>query len=159
MYNQYSPYQQPQYYNPALESQINRLNQLQGYNNMQMQPNNIQMQQANPQLPQQTIRQVTSLEEVKAFTPSFDGSKTYFEDITSGNIYIKYLGMNGLPALDVYSKTEIKQNTSTNEQVEYVSKKEFEEIKNKISEYDIIFNELMGGNKNVQSNANNSNVK
>ena len=147
MYNQYGYNQQ--YYNPAIESQLNRLTQIQssfpqyqqGY---QQTPTQIQ------QTPQNTIKAVTSVEEVRAFTPSFDGSKTYFEDITTGNIYVKYLGINGLPVLDVYEKTKTPQTQET----EYVSKKEFEEIKNKLNQYDSIFKELMGGNVNdKQSNA------
>ena len=142
-------YNQP-YYNPTLENQINRLNQ------MQM-PNYPQYPQGYPQAtqtPQTTIKAVTSIEEVKAFTPAFDGSKTYFEDITNNTIYVKYLGMNGLPILEAYTKTQLPQTPNN----EYVSKQEFEVIKNKINQYDTVFKELMGGNANDESNANVTNA-
>lgn len=145
------------YTNPTLEMQINRLNQLRNFNNPQY-------PQVNPQnvvTPQQTqsignmVKPVTSIEEVKAITPDFSGAKMYFEDTTNGNMYIKYLGLNGLPILDIYTKQEMPtiNNADTNSQ-EFVSRNEFEELKNKMQQYENVFNELIGGNNNDKSNAN-----
>ena len=155
-----NPQFQQGYSNPALESQINRLNQMQGYNPQYNQA----YQQPQPIQPQQVtqpqgnlIRPVTSLEEIKAITPNFDGSKMYFEDVTNGKMYVKYLGLNGLPITEIYSKEEIPvatENATTQINAsDFVSRSEFEEMKTKINQYEMIFNELMGGAKN-ESNAN-----
>lgn len=139
------------FHNPQLESQINRLNYLQQNYNQQYQPQqnfNQPVQQQAPQMPQ--IRPVTSLAEITAITPNFDGSKLYFEDVTNGKLYVKYLGMNGLPITDVFGKEEITQNEEKND---FISRKEFNELNNKVAKYESIFNELMGGN-NSESNAN-----
>lgn len=142
----------PQYYNPQLENRINQLQNYQYPQNTQFQqqyPQQPQMQAPQPQTPQNIIRPVTSLEEVRSITPNFDGSKMYFEDVTSGKVYIKYLGMNGLPVTDIFEKSvapAVSENTTVNTG-DFVSKSEFEELRNKVSQYENIFNELMGGNK------------
>lgn len=147
---------QPQYSNPILEQQINRLNQYQQqlpqYQQQlpQYQPQGQQFQQ--PQAPAgNVIKAVTSIDEVKSITPSFDGSKMYFEDVTSGKMYIKYLGMNGLPILEIYGKEEKPvqtETTTTNiDTTQFVARKEFDELKAKIGQYETIFNDLMGGKK------------
>lgn len=142
----------PQYYNPQLENRINQLQNYQYPQNTQFQqqyPQQPQMQAPQPQTPQNIIRPVTSLEEVRSITPNFDGSKMYFEDVTSGKVYIKYLGMNGLPVTDIFEKSvapAVSENTTVNTG-DFVSKTEFEELRNKVSQYENIFNELMGGNK------------
>lgn len=142
----------PQYYNPQLENRINQLQNYQYPQNTQFQqqyPQQPQMQAPQPQTPQNIIRPVTSLEEVRSITPNFDGSKMYFEDVTSGKVYIKYLGMNGLPVTDIFEKSvapAVSENTTVNTG-DFVSKSEFEELRNKVSQYESIFNELMGGNK------------
>lgn len=151
----YNNFNQP-YYNPTLESQINRLSQLQ-----QTYPQTYPQYGQNfnqPQKPNTTkiINPVASLEEVKAYTPQFDGSKSYFEEVSTGTIYVKYLGLNGMPILDVYKKTEIPANDKN----DYVSRKEFEEIKNKFTQYESVLKDLLGGDINAnESNAVNDNAK
>ena len=151
----YNNFNQP-YYNPTLESQINRLSQLQ-----QTYPQTYPQYGQNfnqPQKPNTTkiINPVASLEEVKAYTPQFDGSKSYFEEVSTGTIYVKYLGLNGMPILDVYKKTEIP----TNDKNDYVSRKEFEEIKNKFTQYESALKDLLGGDINAnESNSVNSDAK
>lgn len=151
----YNNFNQP-YYNPTLESQINRLSQLQ-----QTYPQTYPQYGQNfnqPQKPNTTkiINPVASLEEVKAYTPQFDGSKSYFEEVSTGTIYVKYLGLNGMPILDVYKKTEIPANDKN----DYVSRKEFEEIKNKFTQYESVLKDLLGGDINAnESNAVNGNAK
>lgn len=147
MYNGFN-YNQP-YYNPSLESRINSLTQYQ-----QTYPQNfLQCGQNFQPTPQKTIHQVTSIEEIKAYTPSFDGSKSYFEELSTGNIYIKYLGVNGLPVLEVYKKTE----TPLKNENDFINRAEFEEIKTKLEKYESVLNELIGGDAN-EPNATATNV-
>ena len=155
-----SPQFQQGYSNPALKSQINRLNQMQGgypqYPQAYPQP----QQPIQPQPQGNMIRTVTSIDEIKAITPNFDGSKMYFEDVTNGKLYVKYLGLNGLPITEIYGKEEIPvvaENTTTQVNAsDFVSRTEFEEMKAKINQYEMIFNELIGGAKNVKSTSDNA---
>ena len=147
MYNGFN-YNQT-YYNPTLESRINSLTQYQ-----QTYPQNFPQCGQNFQTtPQKTIHQVASIEEIKAYTPSFDGSKSYFEELSTGNIYIKYLGINGLPVLEVYKKTE----TPLKNENDFINRTEFEEIKTKLEKYESVLNELIGGDTN-EPNATATNV-
>ena len=147
-------FQQPLYGNNPLENQLNRLNQMQQHQQMQQMQqfqnnfNQNQQMQQQAQPPMNIVKPVTSIEEVRSITPNFDGSKLYFEDVTNGKMYIKYLGFNGLPVLELYSKDENPQIETQSSNQNYASKSELEELKVKMAQYEAIFNELMGGNKN-----------
>ena len=113
-------------------------------------------QHPQPNTPTKIINPVASLEEVKAYTPQFDGSKSYFEEVATGTIYVKYLGLNGMPILDVYKKVEAPLKKEN----DFISREEFEEIKSKLEKYESVLNELLGGDENatIQSNATVTNV-
>lgn len=150
--------------NPLYQQQVERLNNIQAPvypQQMQQQPNN-QVQEV-PTGPQPNIiRPVTSIEEVKSVTPLFDGSKLYFHDISQEKFYVKYLGLNGLPVTDIFEKLmiplvpETTNNNNNNINLDnFVVRNEFEELKAKINQYEILFNNLMGFN----NNSNNSNLE
>ena len=153
----YNSFNQP-YYNPSLENQINRLSQIQqSYSQSYPQYGQNFNQPQQPNTPTKIINPVASLEEVKAYTPNFNGSKSYFEEVATGTIYVKYLGLNGMPILDVYKKVE---PPAPNES-DYISRAEFQEIKDKFEQYESILKELLGGDTNAtnESNAINANAK
>lgn len=127
MYGNYGGYNG--YVNPY-QPQIDRLNQL-------------QVQQAQQQIPQQQPQQsgvlpVGSIEEVKAFNNYFDGQPHYFVDTALNKIYIKQLGLNGIPSISSYSL-----DTEVTKSVEYATKEEVETVRNTL---DQLLKQL-GGNK------------
>ena len=136
------------YANSIYDNQLNRLNQLQQMQNQQYSNNfmqNQQMQQTQQIPPTNFIKPVTSIEEVRGVTPNFDGSKLYFEDVTNNKMYVKYLGFNGLPIMEVFSKDENSTSEATNS---FVSKEEFEQLRAKMEQYESVFNQLIGGSNN-----------
>lgn len=140
----------PQYYNPQLEQRINQLQNYQYPQQPQYNPQPQQMQVPQPQTPQKIIIPIASIDEIRAYATPMDGGRLYFEELASGKIYIKYLSLNGSSVIDVFEKTTSPTNTQDSTVInteDFVSKTEFEELRNKVSQYESIFNELMGGNK------------
>lgn len=88
--------------------------------------NNYYQQQPQQYIPQRQIglkgRPVASIEEVKAAPIDFDGSITYFPDLTNNKIYTKQINMDGSMSLLTYTLIE----TPAEPKIEYVTKEEFE---------------------------------
>lgn len=90
--------------------------------------NNYYQQQPQQQqyMPQRLIglkgRPVASIEEVKAAPIDFDGSITYFPDLTNNKIYTKQINIDGSMSLLTYELSE----KPVEPKVEYVTKEEFE---------------------------------
>lgn len=74
---------------------------------------------------------VSSLEEVKASTIDFDGSIFYFPDIANKRIYTKTVGTDGIALLNMY---ELKPLPVEPIGTDFVTRQEFEQALNKISE-------------------------
>lgn len=74
---------------------------------------------------------VSSLEEVKASTIDFDGSIFYFPDIANKRIYTKTVGTDGIALLNMY---ELKPLPVEPISTDFVTRQEFEQALNKISE-------------------------
>jgi len=139
----YYPNQQ---YNPYDANMIaqQRLQQMQqAYQPQQMQQQ-AQTQQVQPTAPTVNCKIVTGLDEAKASTITFDGQPNLFLDTTNNLIYIKKLNMDGTVGTYTY---KLDETPNAQVQTDYVSKQEFNNLQEKISKYEVMFNELMGGNK------------
>lgn len=138
-------YYQPQQYNPYDANMMaqQRLQQMQQAYQPQMQQQ-AQVQQVQPTAPTVNCKIVTGLDEAKASTITFDGQPNLFLDTTNNLIYIKKLNMDGTVGTYTYKLDETPSVAAT---TDYVSKKEFNDLQEKINKYEVMFNELMGGNK------------
>lgn len=134
MYNNYGSYG---YGLNPYQTQMDRLNQMQMP--QQTQPQQIQQQQIQPQ--QSGVLPVGSIEEVKAFNNYFDGQPHYFMDSTQNKIYIKQLGVNGIPSINTYS-LEVPKEVKT---VEYATKEEVDTVRNTL---DQLLKQLGGAKEN-----------
>lgn len=74
-------------------------------------------------------RVVSSYEEVKAAPIDFDGSITYFPDISNHKIYTKQFNMDGTCTTCMYSQEDLPQDTNSNN---YITRTEFEEVINRL---------------------------
>lgn len=145
-----------------MQPQINRLGQLenqfagqfQQMQQPQMQPQQTQMQQ---QIAQNSVIPVGGIEEVRAYNNYFDGQAHYFIDNASNKIYIKQLGLNGIPSISTYKLDTEPLATTNSTTGDFVSKEEFNALKSEIEQYKGMFNNFLGGNTNVQSNADTTN--
>ena len=148
MYNQYGygNYMPQQNYQSPTQQRLMQMEQMQMQQQMQpMQQQSMQMQQPQGSI----IKPVTSLEEVRGITPNFDGSKMYFEDVTNNKMYVKYIDLNGLPITKVFKLDDSPAPTNTTiVSDEYITKKEFEDLKIKIEKYEGIINQFIEGGSN-----------
>lgn len=87
------------------------------------------------------IRPVSSLEEVKASSISFDGSVFYFPDVSHKKIYTKQINLDGTASLNMYELTPIPTAAPVVAPIEnpdYVTREEFNstlnELKNLITQ-------------------------
>lgn len=71
------------------------------------------------------VRQVSSIDEVKAAQIDFDGSVFYFPDIANKKIYTKSINMDGTVNINLYELSQIKTADQLNDS-SYVTKEEFE---------------------------------
>ena len=83
----------------------------------------------NPPISQ--VRQVSSIEEVKASPIDFDGSVFYFPDIANKKIYTKSVNMDGTVSINLYELSQIKPADQSNDS-SYVTRQEFEEVINNL---------------------------
>lgn len=74
-------------------------------------------------------RPVVSLEEARAAQIDLDGSLHVFTDIGNKKIYTKQINLDGTATLNIYS---LQEQQSPTEQVEFVTKAEFNEEMNKM---------------------------
>lgn len=123
-------------YNPN-QGYMDRLNQLQQMQQAQQYQQPIQQMQQQPQ--QQGIIPVGSIEEVKAFNNYFDGQPHYFIDNVSNKIYIKQLGMNGIPSVTTYSV----DNTVEKQEECYCTKEEYNALKSDLESYKSVLEDLL----------------
>lgn len=133
------------YINP-MQPQIDRLNQMQQAQQQSQYQQPIQQQPI--QQPQgQTIIPVGSIEEVKAHPVDWSGNANYFIDNANKKIYVKQLGMNGVPITSTYKLDTEPSEEST----PYVTKEEYNALKGELDNYKGVLDNLLsqlGGNKN-----------
>ena len=95
-----------------------------------------------PQFP--AVRPVTGLEEVRAISIPFDGTVSYFSDKANSKIYTKCIDLNGLPQIQTYKLEITPTKISEESPGDFVSKKEFEELKSQMTKYEALYQGLMG---------------
>lgn len=129
-YNGY-PYQQQQYqqpntgYNQQLNQSLNNYNNYQGINN----------QQQTPQRAKCDFLAISSLDEVKSFIMQ-PNTTVLFKDVNNKIIYEKKTDSQGISDIKAYQEITITNNNN----VEYVTLKDFNDFKNDIEK------RLNGGN-------------
>ena len=132
------------YINP-MQPQIDRLNQMQQAQQQSQYQQPIQQQPIQQQ--GQTIIPVGSIEEVKAHPVDWSGNANYFIDNANKKIYVKQLGMNGVPITSIYKLDTEPSEEST----PYVTKEEYNALKGELDNYKGVLDNLLnqlGGNKN-----------
>lgn len=129
-YNAY-PYQQQQYqqpntgYNQQLNQNLNNYNNYQGVNT----------QQQAPQRAKCDFIAISNLDEVKSFIMQ-PNTTVLFKDVNNKIIYEKKTDSQGISEIKAYQETSITNNNN----VEYVTLKDFNDFKNDIEK------RLNGGN-------------
>lgn len=107
-----------------------------------------------PQYPQwvqatnasQSVRPVSSIEEVKACPIDFDGSVFYFADVANKRIYTKQINLDGTVSINLY---ELKTDQPA-DSFQYVTKQEFENV---VAQLYNTFNPLLKPVEDVQQPA------
>ena len=129
-YNGY-PYQQQQYQQPntGYNQQLNQ--NLNNYNNYQ----GINTQQQAPQRAKCDFLAISNLDEVKSFIMQ-PNTTVLFKDVNNKIIYEKKTDSQGISEIKAYQETTITNNNN----VEYVTLKDFNDFKNDIKK------RLNGGN-------------
>lgn len=140
-YNYYNPsvngYNYNGYANDRYNQQYNQ-SQMQQYAQAQQFQ---QIQQPTQQTQGLNITPVSSIDEVKAKSVDWSGRAEYFIDNANNKVYSKFLDVNGIPRINVYS---LDSNNDIN--VEYATKEEVNKLKSIIDN----FLEGLGGVKNEQ---------
>lgn len=124
-------------YNPN-QGYMDRLNQLQQMQQAQQYQQPMQQMQ-QPQQQTQGVIPVGSIEEVRAYNNYFDGQPHYFVDNVSNKIYIKQLGMNGIPSITVYSV----DNSAKKQEECYCTKEEYNALKSDLDNYKNVLEDLL----------------
>ncbi len=132
---------------------MSRLQQLQSIQQMNT-PQYNTPNQFQPQAQQQnTMMQVGSIEEVKAFNGYFDGQPHYFIDLANNKIYCKQLGNNGMPNIVAYSPIVEVDNSNEG----YCTREEYNALRQEFEGYrnvlDGLLQQLGGSVENEQPNA------
>lgn len=137
------------------------------YNPVPMDPAMVEMQERLKRMQQQAYRpvppqpamqycgikgrMVTSVDEARAAQIDFDGSLNYFPAPAEGKIYVKSIGLDGLPVFEVYQRVDAVQK----QQPVYVESSAFAALQQRVEQLEAA---LKGANNNVQpitTNANN----
>lgn len=159
MYNQQYGQQQNYMNNPYQNAQMQQQQRLaqmeqQRQDYLQNQLSQMQPQQQQMQQPMQQNdfslqgKQVTAIEEVKAFSIPLDGSTSYFPSSDGKTIYTKKLNLDGTCNVITYKIYEEPiQASDPNSNIEYVSKEEFNALKQELENYK---NLLLGGNEDAK---------
>ena len=135
----YNPYRQP--YNPYPQIQANypqTFPQRYPQQQMQMPVNNIVKG-----------RVVTGIEEARAAQVDLDGTPTYFPSLGEGKIYVKYIGMDGLPVFQTFIVEQPKP------QMPGIS---LESLAQRVQNIENAIQNMNGGAVNVQPNGNDANA-
>ena len=104
---------------------VNLLDQNQYYN---PQMNN---QQIYPQIQTQNLIRVNGIEGAKAYQMSANSIVSLF-DANDDIMYIKSTDGAGFPSIRTFSFTEVKEQNKPIQQVDYISREEFEEFKKEL---------------------------
>lgn len=125
-----------------------------GYNpyapNIQGYPQRMQTYQ-QAQIPTNIMgRLVTGIDEARAAQVALDGTPSYFPSMGEGKIYVKYIGMDGLPVFQTFVVEAQKQQATIGITLESLAQR-VQCIENAIQN-------LNGGVNNVQPNANDANA-
>ena len=135
----YNPYRQA--YNPYPQIQANY---------PQTFPQRYPQQQL--QMPVNNIvkgRVVTGIEEARAAQVDLDGTPSYFPSLGEGKIYVKYIGMDGLPVFQTFIVEQPKP------QMPGIS---LESLAQRVQNIENAIQNMNGGAVNVQPNGNDANA-
>ena len=135
----YNPYRQP----------FNGYPQVQG-NYPQTFPQRYPQQQV--QMPVNNIvkgRVVTGIEEARAAQVDLDGTPSYFPSLGEGKIYVKYIGMDGLPVFQSFIVEQPKP------QMPGIS---LESLAQRVQNIENAIQNMNGGAGHVQSNGDDANA-
>ena len=135
----YNPYRQA--YNPYPQIQANypqTFPQRYPQQPMQMPVNNIVKG-----------RVVTGIEEARAAQVDLDGTPSYFPSLGEGKIYVKYIGMDGLPVFQAFVVEQPKP------QMQGIS---LEALAQRVQNIENVIQNMKGGTNDVQPDANAGNV-
>lgn len=135
----YNPYRQA--YNPYPQAQVNY---------PQTFPQHYPQQQM--QMPVNNIvkgRVVTGIEEARAAQVDLDGTPSYFPSLGEGKIYVKYIGMDGLPVFQSFILEQPKP------QMQGIS---LESLAQRVQNIENAIQNMKGDASNVQPNGNDANA-
>lgn len=135
----YNPYRQA--YNPYPQAQVNypqTFPQRYPQQQMQMPVNNIVKG-----------RVVTGIEEARAAQVDLDGTPSYFPSLGEGKIYVKYIGMDGLPVFQSFIVEQPKP------QMQGIS---LESLAQRVQNIENAIQNMKGDAVNVQPNGNDANA-
>ena len=135
----YNPYRQA--YNPYPQIQANY---------PQTYPQRYPQQQM--QMPVNNIvkgRVVTGIEEARAAQVDLDGTPSYFPSLGEGKIYVKYIGMDGLPVFQTFIVEQPKP------QMPGIS---LESLAQRVQNIENSIQNMNGGAGHVQSNGDDANA-
>ena len=94
-------------------------------------------------------RVVTGIEEARAAQVELDGTPSYFPSLGEGKIYVKYIGMDGLPVFQSFIVEQPKP------QIPGIS---LESLAQRVQNIENAIQNMNGGAVNVQPNGNDANA-
>ena len=94
-------------------------------------------------------RVVTGIEEARAAQVELDGTPSYFPSLGEGKIYVKYIGMDGLPVFQSFIVEQPKP------QMQGIS---LESLAQRVQNIENAIQNMNGGAVNVQPNGNDANA-
>ena len=94
-------------------------------------------------------RVVTGIEEARAAQVELDGTPSYFPSLGEGKIYVKYIGMDGLPVFQTFIGEQPKP------QMQGIS---LESLAQRVQNIENAIQNMNGGAGHVQSNGDDANA-
>ena len=94
-------------------------------------------------------RVVTGIEEARAAQVELDGTPSYFPSLGEGKIYVKYIGMDGLPVFQTFIVEQPKP------QMQGIS---LESLAQRVQNIENAIQNMNGGAVNVKSNGDDANA-
>lgn len=94
-------------------------------------------------------RVVTGIEEARAAQVELDGTPSYFPSLGEGKIYVKYIGMDGLPVFQTFIVEQPKP------QMQGIS---LEALAQRVQNIENAIQNMNGGAANVQPNGDDANA-
>ena len=135
-------------YNPYMPNLQSYPQRFQGY---QQQPSPMPMNNGNGSGVVMG-RLVTGIDEARAAQVPLDGTPSYFPSMGEGKIYVKYIGMDGLP---VFQTFVVEPQKVSGNNVPGLS---LESLSQRVQNIENVLAGLNGGANNVQSNGNDANA-